>query len=384
MPSVERTRLEALAHRSVRVILANQAPSGAYLASPTFPVYRYSWFRDGAFIADAMSRAGHPTSAERFFGWCDHVITARAPIVAGLVARHRAGQPIGASEFLHARYSVDGADAAEDWWTFQLDGYGTWLWALGEHLTRWGGSVDPYASGVAVSVDYLAEFWNEPCYDWWEENVNERHTSTLAAVFGGLRSASNWRAIGPERQQVAETAAGAVRRLVAERAVRDGGLTKWLDGDALDASLIACSTPFSLFEPSDPVMIRTIAGLERDLAHGGVHRFRADTYYGGGEWLLLAALLGWHYVRMGRLDDAGRQLEWVGRQATEEGDLPEQVDGHLLHPMRRREWLDRWGPVATPLLWSHAMFLTLALELDIVRAPVGNGLAMATRLEAGR
>ncbi len=26
-------------------------------------------------------------------------------------------------------------------------------------------------------------------------------------------------------------------------------------------------------------------------------------------------------------------------------------------------WIDRWGPVATPLLWSHAMVLRLGLEL---------------------
>jgi hypothetical protein len=26
--------------------------------------------------------------------------------------------------------------------------------------------------------------------------------------------------------------------------------------------------------------------------------------------------------------------------------------------------VDRWGPPARPLLWSHALFLALALELD--------------------
>jgi hypothetical protein len=48
--------------------------------------------------------------------------------------------------------------------------------------------------------------------------------------------------------------------------------------------------------------------------------------------------------------------------------MPEQVDGCLFAPDARLEWLDRWGPVATPLLWSHAMFLTLALELGAVPA----------------
>ncbi len=45
------------------------------------------------------------------------------------------------------------------------------------------------------------------------------------------------------------------------------------------------------------------------------------------------------------------------------------------------EWVERWGPVATPLLWSHAMYITLADELgderamttDVDTAPLGSG-----------
>ena len=54
--------------RSIDVIAAGPAPSGAYSAAPTFGPYRdYCWFRDGSFIADAMSRVGEASSAERFF-----------------------------------------------------------------------------------------------------------------------------------------------------------------------------------------------------------------------------------------------------------------------------------------------------------------------------
>ena len=41
---------------------------------------------------------------------------------------------------------------------------------------------------------------------------------------------------------------------------------------------------------------------------------------------------------------------------------------HLLDPAFRQEWIDRWGTVATPLLWSHAMLLRLAVELGEVVA----------------
>ena len=61
-------RLAALAAESVALIDRLQDAGGAYPASPSFSAYRgYSWFRDGAFIADGMSAAGAVDSASRFF-----------------------------------------------------------------------------------------------------------------------------------------------------------------------------------------------------------------------------------------------------------------------------------------------------------------------------
>ena len=366
--------LAALARRSVAVIRANQATTGAYLASPNFPVYRYSWFRDGAFIADAMSRAGHAASAEAFFRWCARVVEARAAKIDSLIDRHRAGQAIGRDEFLHARYTVEGDEVAQEWWNFQLDGYGTWLWALAAHFRRTKeANLDPYRIGITLSVRYLVEFWNEPSYDWWEEHVGQRHTSTLAALYAGLVEAVDWQRLPADLRAEAAKAAEAIRQTVLTQGRQDGHLVKWLGGDAVDASLVACAIPFGVLQPDDPIMTATIAAIESRLAHGGVHRYLDDTYYGGGEWPLLSALLGWHYVRVGRIKDAHAQLVWIVRHANAQWDLPEQVADHLLAPEARQAWLDRWGPVATPLLWSHAMFLTLALELGAIKAPISLG-----------
>jgi hypothetical protein len=56
-----------------------------------------------------------------------------------------------------------------------------------------------------------------------------------------------------------------------------------------------------------------------------VHRHPDDTFYGGGAWPLLSALLGMHYAALGRGDDALRQLLWTAAQARPDGGLPEQV-----------------------------------------------------------
>jgi GH15 family glucan-1,4-alpha-glucosidase len=361
----QRARIASLARHSVSVIESNQSTTGAYAASPNFPVYRYCWFRDGAFIADAMSRRGRYESADAFFAWCARVVEARGDRIHALVQRRARGDSIAPEEFLACRYTLDGEESPEEWWEFQLDGYGTWLWSLDQHAERGGSAAEVHAPAVELTVRYLAIFWDEPCYDWWEEHPEHRHTSTLAALYGGLDAASRWDFLSPDLRTAATLAAGEIRARVLDEGVHHRHLTKWLGGDGLDASLVACATPFRLFAPDETLMVETVRALEHELAHGGVHRYSDDTYFGGGEWLLLAALLGWCYLEQGRISDACAQLDWVAGQAAVNGDLPEQVTGHLLAPESYDEWVERWGPIATPLLWSHAMFLTLAVELGL-------------------
>ncbi len=355
--------LAAVAHRSVAVILDNQAPSGAYIASPTFPTYAYSWLRDGAFIADAMSRAGQVVSAEAFFGWCARVLVDRRDQVEALIARRAAGKTIPPGDFLHTRFTLDGRDSDAAWENFQLDGYGAWLWALGAHRRRHGRPVEPFLDGASLSARYVATFHDYPSYDWWEEYPEYRHTSTLAAMEAGLRAVAGWPQIEPELRERARDAAHAIGTAIRSDAAGRGYFGKWLGSGEVDGSLLALATPFEVVGADDPLMVATVARIEADLVHaGGVHRYGTDTFYGGGEWLLLAGLLGSY--RLARSDALGaiRQLEWIAAHATADGDLPEQVADHVLDRSWRQPWLERWGPVATPLLWSHAMYLTLSLE----------------------
>ena len=188
---------------------------------------------------------------------------------------------------------MDGVESGDDWANFQLDGYGTWLWALGAHAVRHGRSIAAFAEGAAVSTQYIAAFWEAPCYDWWEENPEHQHTSTLAALHAGLRAAAGWEDLPDQLRSSATDAADVIRDTVLADTRRLGRLAKWLGGDAVDGSLLACATPFGLLDPADPLMAATVRAIELDLGHqGGVHRYAADTYYGGGEWLLLAGFLG--------------------------------------------------------------------------------------------
>ncbi|MFI1567853.1 glycoside hydrolase family 15 protein [Streptomyces sp. NPDC020490] len=355
-----------LARRSLEVITTEQAPSGAYPACPDYEVYRYSWFRDGSFIAEAASRGGAVDSADAFHRWCANVVTDRADRIGRIVAARAAGEQPAEADLLPTRYTLEGADTGDvGWWDFQTDGYGTWLWALTEHLRRHGSDPAPYREAVRLTVGYLAATWDLPCYDWWEEYREHRHGATLGAIRGGLAAIH---AAGLDDTGLCERTVTRIDTLVRDDGLYDGGLAKWLGGDTVDASLLACLTPFASVDPAGPIARATLAAIERDLVEpeGGVHRYPQDVFYGGGQWPVLAGLLGWHYARVGRVDDARRELDWIASQAAD-GLLPEQAPGvRLLAPEHLARWEERWGPNATPLLWSHAMYLILAHELGVL------------------
>lgn len=343
-----------LAVRSIQIILNAQAPSGAYPACPVFPTYRYSWFRDGSFIAYAMDLVGQHESARRFHDWAAATIVKRAELVVQAVAKARSGRRPEQRELLHTRYALDG-DSADDgeWPNFQLDGFGTWLWAVGQHIDRTGSNLNSsIQTACQLTADYLEALWRFPCYDCWEEFPDQVHPYTLAAIDAGLKVHQDLARTDHDRELIA------MRELLDNKAVVEGAFVKSLGRKDVDASLMGLATPYHVVEPDDARMETTVARVEKELiGGGGVHRYSKDTYYGGGEWVLLTAWLAWHYRQLGRSDDAATLLHWVAQQADEEGQLPEQVPANLNDPSYYPIWINRWGPVAKPLLWSHAMYL---------------------------
>ncbi len=372
-----------LRQRSINIILDNQASSGAYIASPNMANYAYCWFRDGTFIACAMDEVGEHDSAQRFYEWCVTVINARSDVVERALLKTACGEPLSADDYLHTRYTLDGRDGTDaSWPNFQLDGLGTWLWGLREHLQATGRTTLPeaWARAVDLTVRYLTGLWQAPNYDCWEESNEYLHPHTLAAIYAGLRAAATL------DETIALHASGVVadiRRFVLANGCRNGRLVKSFTApqakpntqppalyehseltmitNAIDASLVGVATPYGLLSPTDPIMQATLAQIETDLhrSGGGVYRYPGDTYYGGGEWVLLAAWLGWHYARNGEAERARELRHWVEAQADTDGNLPEQVSTYLLAPDRYDEWETSWGTVAKPLLWSQAMYLLL-------------------------
>jgi GH15 family glucan-1,4-alpha-glucosidase len=359
-----------LYQRSIEIILANQHASGAYVACPNFPTYRYAWFRDASFVAFAMDRAGEHASAARFHAWAAHAVQSRADVIERGLQKSARGLPLADRDILHTRLTLDGQDGTrEQWGNFQLDGFGTWLWALRQHQQL---CQEPLPAGwlaaAGLAANYLAALWRLPCYDCWEEHPDRVHPHTLAAIYGGLNAYANWAglegATGPGPKVLRQTLAE-IKAYILERFVCDGHFVKFSGETAVDASLLGLSVPYGVVAPDDPLMLATVAEIERILLDGGLHRYVADTYYGGGEWILLTAWLGWYYRESDGAAPASQQpkvaqiLAWIESHAAPDGSLPEQVSEHLNDPAHYQPWLAKWGPIATPLLWSHAKYVIL-------------------------
>ena len=352
-----------LYQHSLNVIQAHQVPGGGYLASPTFPDYRYCWFRDGAYTAHAMDLAGEHTSAHRFHDWCARVINQRRAVVDRAVEKVKRSEPLAEADYLHTRYTLDGREGADtNWPNFQLDGLGTWLWALAEHARLAGLEELPpdWQEAAALTARFLAALWLHPCYDCWEEFRDRVHPYTLAAIYGGLQATIS---LGLDGEWGSTPAL--IRTYVLEQGMHDGRLVKSIGNPVVDASLLGVATPHRLLEPDAPLMRTTVAHIEAELRRegGGVHRYAADTYYGGGEWVLLTAWLGWYYVEVGETERAREILNWVEAQADEQGNLPEQLPRTLTDPRYLEIWREQRGPIANPLVWSHAKYIILRRHL---------------------
>lgn len=343
--------------RSIEIIRAGQAANGAYVASPSFSQYGYSWLRDGTWIAYGMDKAGQADSARAFHLWVARTLMRYEGAVETLLDKLARGETPPDSEYLPTRFELDGALGQADWTDFQLDGYGAWLWGLVQYVTAHDDR-DLWAAArpsVVLITRYLGALWQSPNYDCWEEHRDHIHPATLAALYGGLAAVE-----GYEAGIVAAGLPQAIREYTLAQGVSSAGhFMKYLGNDEVDASLLWMALPYRLVEVDDPRFVATVAKIERDLQRpdGGVYRYCADTYYGGGEWLLLTLWLAWAQHEAGRHDEAAALVAWVETQARENGEMPEQVDGHVLDESYLQPWIERWGTSACPLLWSHGMYL---------------------------
>lgn len=332
--------------KSVQVIKEFQDESGAYIASPNFSQYKYCWFRDGAFIADVMNSVGEKGSASRFFEWGLNVILKNKEKIERIISKKL--EEIVLEDFLPTRYQKDGSSDTGKWTDEQTDGYGIFLWAFERFLN--GEMNENEKSGVEYITGYLQKIWKLPCYDVWEESSDDIHTSTLLSIAAGLKAA--------EKLLERKTGWESVVKFIRENHTENNRLIKSSSNHGVDGSLIWCISPFELFTSESDLTRNTCEKIYKDLCiEGGVKRYLEDSYFGGGSWILLSCYLGKYYKDIGDYEKSEFIMNWVEKNFDENGYLAEQTPQNLLNPESYKPWVEKWGKIASPLLWSHAAYI---------------------------
>jgi GH15 family glucan-1,4-alpha-glucosidase len=357
---LDRARFDSSLQESIDAILRNQSPSGAIVASPDFAQYHFCWLRDGSFSAFALDRAGEHQASGRYHAWVNEAIGGISGIIDDVIEKMLRGEDLDPTIMPPARFSLDGTSVIDDWPNFQIDGYGTWLWSLGQHLVESNQTALPkqLRSSVARAARYLATFATSPCYDVWEENGSAVHTSTLACVYGGLTTAARLL----DDADLLESARSVKTRL--HGATINGVYAKSSENSDVDASELWLLEPFHLVEIGDPVFAETVSTIEERLTlDGGIRRYSTDVYFGSGAWPVLTASLGWYAVATGDLEKAKRCLSWISARF-DASLLGEQFGGERRDATHYDEWVKRWGHPARDLTWSYAMYVILMIAID--------------------
>ena len=256
-----------------------------------------------------------------------------------------------------------------------MDGYGTWLWALSEHVAHWGTKslVDELGESLELACSYLEAVALDPCYDCWEENGQAVHTSTLACVYGGLSAAGELLGRPAAARKAEEVAEHILARM------RSGaGFAKSSVDRGVDASLLWLAVPFGVVGPADTAMAATASEIEAGLVlEGGIRRYARRQLLRRRR---LAAAYGVARLVPGQRRRPGYRppVRLLGRStaSTPPATSPSRSAATTATPAAYRTWVSRWGPPAADLAWSHAMYFVLwdelqrlgAGRLDLLRA----------------
>lgn len=349
---------QAVYRRALIVLQQNSAATGAHIAAPTStsPPYRFSWPRDGSFIALTQLLTGHADETRKFLDFM-----ARAQ-------KSNGGWAIN--------YRTNG----QAWYDFgdrqnEHDQVGTLPWMMVEYAKQTGdwAWLQQQWPGIRKACEFLLRYQDfrtglmGPTRDLWELSTADSWTYSNAAVYAGFKAGAEAarRANAAADAQRYDAAAERVKRGIHEHlwSEKDGMYVRGINIDTLkqdpktEASNLGLVWPFGVFEAQDPRMIKMAEKIGSNLAspQGGIRRYTGDRYYDGQPWPVTTSWLAIYYARAGQPEKA-RRLQAINTgyaQTTGSLQLGEQYD----------ERLKRWVS-ATPLTWSEAKYILTALALQ--------------------
>jgi oligosaccharide amylase len=334
--------------RSLYVLRDCQASNGSIIASPDArtlkwggDTYTYCWWRDGAYIARAMSEVGLHRNALSFLAFAASCQEDEGHFLHRHLPDGTPGSTWHPPPFLQVDQTASVLDAA--WHNYECSGN------LDELLQSW--------QMVRRGADFLMRFVGDdglprPSFDLWEEKKSV-NAYTVAAVVRGLRAAAQ---VGRALAKRSDFWAHAAERM-ANAALEQlwnparGTLYKSIQprDDAVDASSLLALLN-GLLPPQDPRYRRVVEAVEERLwspQHGGLARYERDQYYGKeNPWLICTLWLAQCHLALGNRQRCRELIEWTAAQAGPTHLLPEQIDAETGEHTS-----------VTPLVWSHSTFI---------------------------
>ncbi|MBX7055017.1 MAG: glycoside hydrolase family 15 protein [Pyrinomonadaceae bacterium] len=372
-----------LYRRSLLIVRSQIDGHGAIIAANDHDVteratdhYSYLWPRDGAFVANALDRAGYPEFSRRFFDLCSRIVHERGYFLQ----KYNPDGSVGSGW-----HSYWDKFAKRPMYPIQEDETALVLWALWEHFSmhpdeRFARQL--YKGLIVRCGDFLAAFRDpatklpSPSWNLWEDRRGV-HTFTCATVVAGLRAAASFAGLFGDGGLAEKYTAAADEVVAAMREhlySREHG--RFLRGllangdDSLVPDAIVDASLFGVFyfgclEPDDEMVVSTMAAIEQKLTNqtsiGGIARFENDGYMResdaviGNSWFICTLWLAEYYIaraRSGKNLDAAREIiEWTAAKALPSGVLGEQIE-----PVSGRH------TSVSPLTWSHSTYVAAVLS----------------------
>ncbi len=374
--------IEMLFKKSLFYIRAHADVAGGIIASGDSSMlhkgkdtYAYVWPRDAAYACRALDRAGDFNVTKRFYEFCSEVINDEGY----LMHKYSPDKSLGSS--WHG-WLYDGK--------FQLpiqeDETAVVIFTLWEHY-KFSKDLEfieeIYNKLIKSSADFMVTYRDEKTglpkasFGLWEEKFGI-HTYTACAVYGALVAAASFaRLLGKTKSENRYVrAAKEIKEAVLQYLYDEekGTFYKMINidengnivvDDTADVSSFFGLFNFGLLNPTDKRAVQTVKYIKEratpGTSVGGLCRYENDLYYRQTEgapcnpwfvttfwyaqWLIVSA------KNEKDLEEVKKILSWAVSNAQTSGILSEQ-----LHSINGEQIS------ATPLVWSHAEFVTTVVQ----------------------
>tara|TARA_Y100000310_G_scaffold273705_1_gene289329 strand:+ start:6944 stop:8917 length:1974 start_codon:yes stop_codon:yes gene_type:complete len=334
--------------------------------------YSYMWPRDAAIAAIALDKAGYFEVTNRFFTFCNDVLSEQGY----LLHKYRPDRSLGSSWHPWVHKNKRQLAIQEDETAVVL--HALWIhYTLHKNLEFVEGI---YNSFIKKTADFLYFYRDDKnnlpygSYDLWEEKFGTT-TYTASAVYAALTAASNFaHVLGKEEDSkkyygAARSVRDAIMRYLYDD--ESGFFYKLVDlrykdirsDKTVDISSFYGPFRFGVLSPDDVRLKHAHETLQNTLCcnasvgkTGGAIRYVGDTYHQidpnvpGNPWFITTLWLYQFKISQAKtFEDLGKvkeDLDWICERALKSGLLSEQLNPNTGEQIS-----------VSPLTWSHAEFI---------------------------